>query len=51
MIFLCQNGNVDPVEANEWYHEDITKQEAATKLAEGKKKKQLQFLSLYIINI
>ena len=32
-LLLFQNGNVDPVEGNEWYHGDITKQEAAEKLA------------------
>ena len=33
--FVLQNGNIDPVDANDWYHEDITKQEAAEKLAKG----------------
>ena len=30
-----QNGNVDPVEVNDWFHGDITKEEAANKLAQG----------------
>ena len=30
-----QNDNIDPVEGNDWYHGDITKQEAAEKLAKG----------------
>ena len=36
MILHSQNGNIDPVEGNDWYHGDITKQEAAEKLANGK---------------
>ena len=31
-----QNGNIDPVESNEWFHGDITKDEAADRLATGK---------------
>jgi Ras GTPase-activating protein 1 len=29
------NGNVDPVEANEWFHGNITKEEAASRLAKA----------------
>ena len=35
MVYF-QNGNVDPVESNDWYHGDITKREAAEKLVKGK---------------
>jgi len=30
-----QNGNADPVEAYDWFHGNITKEEAASKLAKG----------------
>jgi len=32
-----QNGSADPVEAYDWFHGNITKEEAASKLAKGER--------------
>ena len=34
-VFIFQNGNVDPVETCDWFHANITKEDAANYLARG----------------